>query len=119
MALTKAQIKNGMDCVIVGGCAGGIVLPRMRMDAQWVELARPDFIKPLKDAMQPMPEIVNESDKYEVHPIQLHDSPGNRAIFAIGVVEGKSLTWAFSELVKGYAENVITKLAAHNLVVKM
>lgn len=118
MALTKKQIAAGMDCVIVGGCAAGLVLPKVRMDAQWIELSRPDYIKPLENSLQTTPEVVNESDHYEIHPIQLHNSPGNRAIFAIAVVEGRSLTWAFGQLVKGYSNDLLARLAAANLIVK-
>jgi len=118
MTLTKAQVAEGMDTVIVGGCASGLVLPKVRMDAQWIELSRPDYLKPLEDAMQPFPEIVNESDHYEIHPVALHNGPGKRAVFGIAVVEGQSLTWAFSQLVKGYGESLIQKYAAAGVVVK-
>lgn len=118
MAITKKQVADGMDCVIVGGCAAGLVLPRIRMDAQWIELSRPEYIKPLERSTQTTPEIVNEKDNYEIHPIQLHNQPGHRSVFGIAVVEGRSLTWAFSELVKGYGNDLLSRLAAADLIVK-
>ena len=114
--VTKAQVDAGMDCVIVGGCANGSVLLKVRMDAQWIELSRPDYIKPLEDSMQTVPEIINEKDKYEIHPITLVNSNKHRAIFGIGVVEGMELTDAFSKLVTGFTENVTQKLVAAGLV---
>jgi len=117
MKLTKKQIAAGMDCIIVGGCANGTVLQKIRADANWIELTRPDFIKPLEHSYQTVPEVINESDTYEVHPIALVNSePRGAAVFGIAVVEGESLTWAFTELAKGYCENVTTKLIAAGIV---
>jgi hypothetical protein len=114
--VTKAQVAAGMDCIIVGGCANGSVLLKIRMDAQWIELSRPEYIKPLEDSMQTIPEIVNEKDTYEIHPLTLINSDKHRAIFGIGVVEGMDLIDAFSQLVTGYTENVTAKLVAAGLV---
>ncbi len=114
--VTKAQVAAGMDCIIVGGCANGSVLMKVRMDAQWIELKRPEYIKPLTDSMQTVPEIVNESDRYEIHPLTLINSNKHQAIFGIGVVEGMELTEAFSQIVTGYTENVTQKLVAAGLV---
>ena len=117
MSQTQPE-KTGMDCIVIGGCASGLLLREIKMDATWIELKRPDHIKPLKSAFQDMPEIMHESDKYEVHPISLVNSsmPGRGHVFGIAVVEGKSLTWAFGELVKAHVENVTMKLRAANLV---
>jgi len=114
--VTKAQVAEGMDTVIVGGCANGSVVLKIRMDAQWIELKRPDYIKPLTDSMQTVPEIVNEKDVYEIHPITLVNSNKHVAIFGIGVVEGMELTDAFSQLVTGYTENATQKLMAAGVV---
>jgi hypothetical protein len=114
--VTKAQVAGGMDCIIIGGCANGSVLLKIRMDAEWIELSRPEYIKPLEDSMQTIPEVVNESDIYEIHPVTLVNSDKHRAIFGIGVVEGMSLVDAFSQLVTGYTENVTAKLVAAGLV---
>ncbi len=118
MQLTKKQIAAGMDCIIVGGCANGTVLVKIRADANWIELARPDYIKPLEHSYQDTPEVINESDTYEIHPISLTNTTRDRAVFGIGVIEGKSLTLAFSEIVKGYCENVTTKLLATGVIEK-
>jgi len=123
MKLTKEQIAAGMDCIIVGGCADGTVMVKMRADANWVELSRPDFIKPLEHSYQDVPEVINESDNYEIHPIMLQNTDesifkDSGVVFGIGVIEGKSLTWAFSEIVKGYCESVTTKLLAAGVIKK-
>jgi hypothetical protein len=116
--VTKAQVAAGMDCVIVGGCADGSVLLKIRMDAQWIELSRPEYIKPLENSYMDVPEIVNEVDHYEIHPITLVDSNKHRAIFGIGVVEGMGLIDAFSKLVTGYTENVTQKYVTAGLIDK-
>ena len=112
-----------MDCIVIGGCADGTILQKIRMDAQWINLKRPDYIKPLASAQQDMPEVVNEDDNYEIHAIQLVNTnftPGQprSAIFGIGVVEGKSLTEAFSELCKSHVEVVTQRLMHAGLVEK-
>jgi len=102
---------SGMNCVIVGGCANGVILPNLRPDAQWIELKRPEYIKPLASSLQNAPDIVHETDKYEIHVIALTNTETERsALFAIGVVEGKSLTWAFSELCKSHVEHITAQL---------
>jgi hypothetical protein len=117
--VTKAQYAEGMDCIVVGGCANGVILHKIRMDAQWIELKRPDYIKPLPSAFATMPEVMHESDKYEIHAIQLVNSETNSpAIFAIGVVDGMSLTDAFSELCKSHVEGVTQRLMHAGLVNK-
>jgi hypothetical protein len=110
---------TGVDCIVVGGCANGVLLKAIRPDASWIELARPEYIKPLASAFQAMPEVAHESDKYEVHPLSFTNAKGERPhLFCIAVVEGQSLTWAFSQLVIGYVENVTNKLMAANLIEK-
>ena len=107
------------DCIVVGGPASGLLLRDIRQDAQWLELSRPDHIKPLASAFQHMPEVVKESAKYELHPISLQNTAVEKpSIFGIAVVEGESLTWAFTQLVTGYVENYTNKLLAAGLLEK-
>lgn len=108
-----------MDCIVIGGPADGMLLKQIKQEATWIELSRPDYIKPLASAAQTMPEIVKEKEKYEVHPIGLQNSnEKENHIFGIAVVEGQTLTWAFSQLVIGYIENVTHKLLAAGLIQK-
>lgn len=119
MPLTKDQVKQGMDCIFVGGCANGVILEKIRMDAQYMLLKRPDYIKPVASALQSMPEVVHEDDTYEIHAISLTNTDTRKtAIFGIGVVEGKSLTWAFSELCKAHVEITTQRLVQAGLVSK-
>lgn len=108
-----------MDCIVVGGCANGLLLREIKQDAIWIELQRPDYIKPISSAAQKEPEVVSEKDVYEVHPIGLRntDETGTR-IFGIAVVEGESLTWAFSQLTLSHIENTVNKLMAKGLIDK-
>lgn len=111
------SVPQTMATIVVGGCANGVLLQEVRTDAQWIELGRPDYIKPLESATQEMPEVVRETDRYEVHPLMLTDSGDDRAhIYGIAVVEGQLLSWAFRTLVVGYVENVTNKLLAANLI---
>jgi hypothetical protein len=111
-------MKAGMDCIVVGGCANGIVLQKIRMDAQFIELKRPEYIKPL-EAVDAMPEAASESDVYEIHAIQLVNTQDrSQAVFGIACVEGMKLTDAFSEIVKSHVEGVTQKLMAAGVVTK-
>ena len=38
---------SGMDCIVVGGVADGTLLRDVDMDAEYIELRRPEYIKPL------------------------------------------------------------------------
>jgi len=117
-AKPEQQLSAVMDVVVIGGCANGVLLKKIRTDATFIELARPDYIKPLKSALQKHPEVVKEKDRYEVHPIGLTNSgfDPRTHIFGVAVIHGQSLTWAFSQLVIGYVENVTSKLVAEGLV---
>lgn len=109
-----------MDCVVVGGAANGLILKEIRPDAQWIELARPDYIKPLASSFQNTPEVMHEKDVYEIHPLELHnsDNPAVPNIFGIAVVEGQSLTWAFSQIVTGFVNDYTAKLLAEGIIDK-
>lgn len=109
--ITKKMVADGMDCIIVGGCANGLLLKKIHMDAQWIELERPEHIKPLASSGQINPEIAKTSDRYEVHAIHLQNTEKRgMAIFGIAVVEGKTLTWAFSQLCTAFVERVTQDL---------
>jgi hypothetical protein len=108
-----------MDCVVIGGCADGLLLRDLRVDAQMIELQRPDYIKPLASALQSNPEVIKQKDVYEVHPIGLRNTEeSGPIIFGIAVVADKSLTWAFSQLVISHVENTTNKLVNEGLVEK-
>jgi len=117
MKPSKRQVADGIDCIVVGGAANGTVLKKIRADAQFIELSRPEYIKPLKSSYQSTPDVVNESDEYEVHPIGLRNTNSpQQTLFAIAVVKGKSLTWGFTQLVVGYVENETQKLVAEGII---
>lgn len=120
MKPSKKQIEQGIDVVIVGGCANGLVLKHVRPDAQWFELRRPDYIKPLAASFQDRPEIAHTSDKYELHPIELHnsDDPAVPVLFGIAVVEGQSLTWALTQLVTGFVNDYTRQLLDEGIIEK-
>lgn len=99
-----------MDCIVVGGAANGVLLRRVDAAAQRIELSRPDYVKPLTSARQTAPEVARLKDVYNVHPISLRNDDGRTALFGIAVVDGQTLTWGFSELVKGFIENVTTEI---------
>ena len=101
-----------MDCIVVGGTADGLYLRRIRASATFVKLGRPDFIKPLESPKQAQPEVVKEESVYEVHPISLQNTHEKdiQHVFGIAVVEGKSLTWAFQQLVQSHAQMTVLKL---------
>lgn len=106
----------GLSCIVVGGCANGAFLPHVRLGAQRIALKRPSYIKPLASAVQKIPEIANEEDEYIVHPIGLQDDGAAApAVVGVAVVAGRSLTWAFKQLVAGYSQNIVNELRAAGL----
>lgn len=106
-----------MDCIVVGGCANGVLLRNIRPDASFIRLSRPDYIKPLSSPHQDVPDVQNLEDDYEIHPIGLQDTGKKKPIlFAIAVVKGKPLTWAFTQLVIGFVEFETIKLANAGLI---
>ena len=116
---TKPEVAAGMDCIVVGGPANGLILKKIRMDATWIELRRPEYIKPLASSFQDRPEIAHEKAKYEVHPLSLKNSDEKRpAIFGIAVVEGQSLTWAFTQLVTGFVTDYTRQLLDEGIIEK-
>ena len=108
----RRTIADGIDAVTVGGVAGGQVLRGVQADAQFFELRRPEYIKPLASSGEMSPELSYESQVYELHVLELTntDQPNKPHIFGIAVVEGESLTWAFTQLVVGYVEKITTEL---------
>ena len=110
---------SGMDVIVVGGCADGSLLNDVRMDAEFIELRRPDYVKPLASAAQAMPEIMHESDRYEVHVIGLQDSEAQaQTVFGIAVVEGRALTWGFTQLILSHIQLTTRKLKEAGLIEK-
>ena len=95
---------SGMDCIVVGGVADGTLLHNVDMDAEYVELKRPDYIKPLAHS-KAAPEVQHEKDVYEIHPIGLQDTErSQQTVFGIAVVSDQTLTWAFTQLIVTYVE---------------
>lgn len=102
-----------VSCLVVGGCANGVLLPGIEVTAQFIELKRPAYIKPIASALQKVPEIANESDEYEIHMFGLTDTGTlNPALIALAVVKGRSLTWAFKQMVASYCEKTVNDLRA-------
>lgn len=101
------------DCVVVGGCANGVLLQNVKTDADVIELSRPTHIKPVASALQKRPEVIREKDKYRVHQIQLlNDGETEGHLLGIAVEIDHSLSWAFSQLVKGFIVNTTRELMA-------
>ena len=104
-----------MQGIVIGGVADGVIIPSMRADATFIELGRPTHLKPLAYAKQPAPEVAKETDVYQVCTLYI-DAGGPAPIpFGIVILEGTTVVHAFSELVKGFAENVQTKMTAELL----
>lgn len=104
-------MSNGMDVIVVGGCANGTLLHDVKMDAEYIELKRPEYIKPLASTAQTIPEVEHEQDVYEIHVIGLQDSEVSpQTVFGIAVIQDKPLTWAFTQLCLSHIENTTAKL---------
>jgi hypothetical protein len=105
-----------IDVIVVGGCANGILLRNVQSTAEWFELSRPDHIKPLASSWQDHPDIVRESDTYELHPISMENSDGSHNVLGIAVVKGKSLTWAVSQLIISHVKRSTDELIEQGLM---
>lgn len=115
----QPQLPDVMDVIVVGGCANGVLLRAVKTEARYIELSRPNYIKPLESAFQKHPEVVKEKDTYEVHPIALTNSEDGRTrVFGVAVIAGQSLTWAYSQLVIGFVQHVTNELIAEGLIDK-
>lgn len=104
-----------MQAVVIGGVANGMIIKSMLADAERIELAAPDYVKPLAYSKQETADVEMKRDVYEVCTIFLSGSQGAPIPFGLCVLTGRSLAWAFSEMVKGFAKNVINELSAENL----
>ena len=109
-----------MDCIVIGGCANGVLLREIRADAELIELRRPQHIKPLESPSQAFPEVHHEKDRYQVHAIHIVDFSKNGAVTLLGVatVEGRTLKWALEELIVGFVENTTMKMVQEGLIIR-
>lgn len=103
-----------IQCVAVGGVADGLLFD-VHADAQFVELSRPMYLKPLTSSTQQQPEVAEETGIYEVHLIGLtqHEELPPK-LFAIAAVEGITIDEAFGTVMAGYIENTVNKQLAEN-----
>ena len=104
-----------MQAIVIGGAAHGMIIQSMRADATRIELRRPDYIKPLASPGQQHIETEDIFDEYEVCTIFLTgDNPEVPVPFGLVIESGKTVVWAMSELVKGFAQNVADLIAQRN-----
>ncbi len=108
----RRTIADGIDVVTVGGVAAGQVLRGVKADAQFFVLRRPDHIKPLTSSGQINPDLAYDEQVYELHVLELINShqPMKPHLFGIAVVEGMTLTQAFTELTVAYVEKITSEL---------
>jgi hypothetical protein len=105
-----------MPCLIVGGCANGVILPSITADAQEIALRRPHYIKPLASTQQELPEVAHEMDHYIVHPLGLVSDDGELHLYGIGVLVGVTLPDAIQRVFKAYVNESIMQLHAAKLM---
>ena len=105
-----AEAMKGADCIVVGGCADGVLLHDVRPTAGLIQLRRPEYLKPIGSPSDKEITAAFESDLYEIHPLSLQNSDEEKPrLFAIAVVEGQTLSWAFSQLVIAFVEQATEK----------
>jgi len=107
-----------MPCLVVGGCANGVVIPHILADAQMIELRRPDYIKPLASTQQGMPEVAHETDKYAVHPLGVVSDDGGLHLYGVAVIEGVTLPEAVERVFRAYVNEAVMQLRAAKLMVE-
>jgi hypothetical protein len=107
-----------MQGIVIGGESSGMIITQIRVDATFIELSRPDYLRPLTSSdPNAQPDVAKVAEVYEVCTLWLlpKDKP-DPIPFGLIIPEGKDTVWAFSELSKGFAENAIAKLKAENLI---
>lgn len=104
-----------MQAIVIGGPANGMILSKVLVTAKKIELARPEHVKPLESSGQQVPDVEMTKCTYQVCTIMLDQGDGRFTPFGLVVEEGKPMIWAFSELVRGFAQNVINETKAENL----
>ena len=100
-----------LNCLIVGGVADGVVLREVRDNATWIELRRPDYLKPLEHSKQEQPEAVHESDRYQI--FTLHLERGAKLLF--GGVEGMTFDDVLRRICIKYVEKITDEQVAAGL----
>jgi hypothetical protein len=113
--MTDDDAPKFMQAIVIGGAANGMVIERMRVDAEIIELSRPEYIKPLAYSKQYTPDVKYECDKYHVCTIWLGAGGPAMVPFGLVIVEGMTVVQAYSELVKGFARNAIHEQSAKEL----
>lgn len=104
-----------MQAIVVGGAANGMIVNQVLVDAERIELSRPDYIKPLAYSDQKEPEVERVRDTYQVCTLWLQGEQPDPVPFGLIIEDGKTVRWAVSELCKGFAQNVINELSAEKL----
>lgn len=104
------ELVKTVQAVAVGGVANGVVT-EVLMNAEYVRLSRPEFIRPLRHSQQSQPDVAKEHDDYQVSIIQLPNNDGRRvALFGIMVQVDMDLPDAFSEIVRGFVLHQKTEM---------
>lgn len=99
------QLPATMPCLVIGGCADGAYLTAVKFGAEQIELRRPLYKKPLESVVQKIPEIANESDRYNVFPMLMEGENKNTlSVMAIAVVAGRSQSWGVRQLLLSYVQ---------------
>lgn len=107
-----------MQGIVIGGESSGMIITQIRVDATFIELSRPDYMRPLTSSdPNAQPDVARSGEVYEVCTLWLTKKGKRDPIpFGLLIPEDKDIVWAFSELTKGFAHNEIEKLKAENLI---
>lgn len=104
-----------MQAIVIGGAANGMIIKQMLVEAESIQLSRPEYLKPLAYSKQEQVEAEYIRDTYNVATLWLDNATDYPVPFGLVIHESMTVLQAYSELVRGFSENVIMQLAAENL----
>lgn len=94
-----------IQAVVIGGAADGLVLDKIRSDAEIFELERPKHLKPLVHSKQDTPEAEIESSTYQLHVIAFRDTDGKPVEFGLATEISMALLQGLQQLIGAYVKN--------------
>jgi hypothetical protein len=90
-----------MQGIVVGGVANGVLIHALQVGTELIELGRPTHAKPMESPRADI-EFAKETDRYHVNTFYLPGEYDRVLPFALITLEGKTASWAMTQLVKGF-----------------
>jgi hypothetical protein len=103
-----------MQGIVIGGVANGVLIKSLKVGTELIELGRPTHAKPMESPHADI-EFAKETDRYCVNTFFLPGEYDRILPFALVTLEGKTPSWAMTQLVKGFVLQATEELKKENL----